>query len=102
MKKIFKRIQFFLVITISFFILIFPVYRCCANLSETKFNSPDLGFQNPGQENGLPDNDNGLKVFEPAPFFAKFLLLDINLSKQSYHLFSQTLSLHQKTFVLRC
>jgi len=101
MKKRFKRIQFFLVIAISLFILALPAYLRCTNLSETKFASSDLGFENPGQENGLSDNGNGLKVFGPSAFFTLFLL-STNLFEQSSHLFSQVLSLRQKTPVLRC
>ena len=101
MKKRFKSIQIFLVIAISLFILAFPAYLRCTNLSETKFASSDLGFENPDQENGLPDNENELKVFGPTAFFTIFLL-GTNLFEQSSHLFSQALSLRQKTFVLRC
>jgi flagellar basal body-associated protein FliL len=101
MKKRFKSIQIFLVIAISLFILALPAYLRCTNLSETKFASSDLGFENPGQENGLPDNGNELKVFGPTAFFTTFLL-STNLFEQSLHLFSHTLSLRQKTFVLRC
>jgi hypothetical protein len=101
MKKRLKIIQIFLVIPISLFILALPAYLRCTNLSATKFASSDLGFENPDQENGLPDNENELKVFRPAAFFTIFLL-GTNLSEQSSHFFSQTLSLCQKTFVLRC
>ena len=86
---------------ICFFILALPGYLRSTSLSETKFASSDLGFENPSQENGLPDNENELKVFGQTAFFPLFLL-DTNLSEQSSHLFSQTFSLHQKTFVLRC
>ena len=85
----------------SLFILALPAYLRCTNLSETKFASSDLGFENPGQENGLPDNGNELKVLGPTAFFTTFLLSTI-LFERSSHLFSQALSLRQKTFVLRC
>ena len=101
MKKRFKSIQIFLVIAISFFILALPAYLRCTSFSETKFASSDLGFENPGQENGLPDNGNELKVFGPSAFSTTFLL-STNLFERSSHLFSQALSLRQKTFVLRC
>jgi flagellar basal body-associated protein FliL len=101
MKKRFKSIQIFLVIAISLFILALPAYLRCTNLSETKFASSELGFENSGQENGLPDNANELKVFGPTAFFTTFLL-STNLFVRSSHLFSQALSLRQKTFVLRC
>ena len=101
MKKRFKSIQIFLVIAISLFILALPTYLRCTNLSETKFASSDLGFENPDQEKGLPDNGNELKVFGLSAFFTAFLL-STNLFERSPHLFSQALSLRQKTFVLRC
>jgi hypothetical protein len=101
MKKRFKSIQISLVIAVCLFILALPAYLRCTNLSETKFASSDLGFEYPNQENGLPDNENDLKVFGPTSFFTIFLL-GINLFKQSSRLFSQTLSLCQKPFVLRC
>jgi len=101
MKKRFKRIQFILVIAISLFILALPAYLRCTNLSETKFATSDLGFENPGQENGLPDNENELKVFGPTAFFIIFLL-GTNPFEQYSQLFFQVLSLRKKTFVLRC
>jgi hypothetical protein len=42
-----------------------------------------------------------LKVFGPSPFFTTFLL-STNLFEQSSHFFPRSLSLRQKTFVLRC
>ena len=101
MKKRFKSIQIFLVVAISLFILALPAYLRCTSLSETKFASSDLGFENPGQENGLPDNENELKVFGPIAFFTIFLL-STNLFEQSSHLSRRTLSLRQQTSVLRC
>jgi hypothetical protein len=101
MKKRFKSMQIFLVIVICLFVLALPGYLRSTHFPETKFASSDLGFENPSQENGLPDNENELKVFGQAAFFTIFLL-GTNLSEQSSHLFSQTFSLHQKTFVLRC
>jgi hypothetical protein len=101
MKERFKNIHIFLVIAMSLFILALPTYLRCTSLSETKFASSDLGFENPGQENGLPDNETELKVFGPSAFSTTFLL-STNLFEQSSHLFSQALSLRQTTFVLRC
>jgi hypothetical protein len=101
MKKRFKRIKILLVIAISLFILALPAYLRCTNLSETKFFSSDLSFENPDQENGLSDNENELKVFGPTALFTVFLP-GTNFSEQSSHLFSQVLSLRQKNFVLRC
>ena len=101
MKKRFERIRFFLVIAISLFILALPAYLRCTNLTETKFASSDIGFENPDQEEGLPNNENELKVFGPTAVFTTFLLVT-NLFEQSSQLFSQAPFLRQKTFVLRC
>jgi hypothetical protein len=101
MKKRFKRIQIFLALTISLFILAFPAYLRCTQLSQTKFVSSDLSFENLDQEEGLPDNEKELKVFGPTAFLVIFVS-GANFFEQSLHLFSHTLSLRQKTFVLRC
>jgi hypothetical protein len=101
MERRFERIQIILVIAICIFILAFPAYLLCTRLSQTRFVSSDLSFENPDQGEGLPDNEKELKVFGPTAFFTLFLL-GANLFEQSSHLFSQALSLRQKTFVLRC
>jgi len=101
MKKRFKSIQIFLVIVICLFILALPAYLRCTNLSEIKLASSDLGFENSDQEKGLPDNENELKVFGPTAFFTIFLL-STDLFGQPSHFFFKTLSLRQKTSVLRC
>jgi hypothetical protein len=101
MKERFKRIQIFLVIAISLFILAFPAYLRCTMLSQAKFISSDLSFENPNQEEGLPDNEKELKGYGPSTLLITFLW-DANLFEQSSYLFSHTLSLRQKTFVLRC
>jgi hypothetical protein len=100
-KKRFKRIQIFLALTISLFILAFPAYLRCTQLSQTKFVSSDLSFENLDQEEGLPDNEKELKVFGPTAFL--FIgVSGTNLFEQSLHLFSRALSLLQKTSILRC
>jgi hypothetical protein len=100
MKKRFKRIQIFLALTISLFILAFPAYLRCTQLSQTKFVSSDLSFENLDQDEGLPDNEKELKVFGPTAF--NICVSGTNLFEQSLHLFSHTLSLRHKTSVLRC
>ena len=101
MKKRFKGIQFFLVIATSLFILALPAYLRCTQLSQIKFLSSDLSFENPNQEEGLPDNQKELKVYGPSTLLILFLL-GINLFEQSSHLFPRSVSLCQKTSVLRC
>jgi len=101
MKKRFKRRQSFLAIVACFFILAFPAYLRSTRLSQTKFVSSDLSFENPDQEEGLPDNEKELKVYGPSTLLIMFFL-GINLFEQSSHLFPRSLSLRQKTSVLRC
>jgi hypothetical protein len=101
MKKRFKSKQIFLVMVISVFILALPAYLRCINLSEAKFLSTDLSFENPDQENGPPDNENGLKVFGPSAFFITFFL-GAYLFEQPSHFFPQLFSLHHQAFRLRC
>jgi hypothetical protein len=79
-----------------------PAYLRCTDFSGTKFASSDLFFQNPDQENGLPDSGKSeLKIFGPTAFFTIFLL-GTNLSEECSHLFSRALSLLQKASILRC
>ena len=101
MKKRFKGIQIFLVIAISLFILALPAYLLCAKLSQTKFVSTDLSFENPDQEERLPNNERELKVYGPSAFLIIFRL-GPNLFEQSSYLISQALSLRQGIVVLRC
>jgi hypothetical protein len=101
MKKRFKAPQIFLVIAISFFVLTLPAYLRCTKLSEANFVSSDLSFENPDQQNKLSDYENELEVFGPSAFSIIFLP-GTNLLQQSFHFFSQALSLRQKTFILRC
>jgi len=82
MKKRFKRIQIFLVITISFFILEFPAYLRYTNLSGVDFFSCDLNFENPDQGNVSPDCQNELELFRPSVFSILFLLIPADISNQ--------------------
>lgn len=101
MKKWFKGIQIFVVLTISFFILALPAYLHCTKLSEANFVSSDLSFENPDRQNELSDYENELRVFGPSAFSIIFLPRT-NLLQQSSHFFPQALSLRQKPFILRC
>ena len=91
----------FLIITISFCILALPVYLRCTQLSQSKFVSTDLSFENLDQEGGLPDNEKELRAYGPSALLILFHL-STDLFEQSSHLSSQRLSLLQKTFVFRC
>ncbi len=101
MKKGFKNIQIFLVIAISVFILALPPSPGSTKPAQIKFVSSDLSFENPDQEERLPDSEHGLKVFGPTAFLTIFLLCT-NVFQQSSHLFPRALSLRQRTSVLRC
>lgn len=101
MNKRFKGIQIFLVIAISIFILALPAYLRYTQLSQTKFVSSDLSFENPVQEEGVPDNEKELKVYGPSPLLIIFLL-GTNLFELPFPLFPQALSLRQRIVVLRC
>ena len=101
MKKRFKGIQIVLIIAISLFILAFPAYLRCTHLSQIKFVSSDLGFENPAQEEGVPDKEKELKAYGLITPLIIFLL-DTHLFELSFHLFPQTLSLRQRIVVLRC
>jgi hypothetical protein len=96
-----KRIQILLGIAISLFILALPAYLRCTQLSQSKFISSDLSFEDSGQEEGLPDSEKELKAFGSSGLLIIFDL-GTNLFEQSFHWFSQRVSLHQETFVLRC
>ncbi len=102
MKRRFKGIQILLAITISLFILALPAYLRCTYLSQTKFVSSDLGFENPDQEEELPDHEKeSKKAYGPSAFPIRFLL-GSNLFEQSSYLFPKAPSLHQGIAVLRC
>ena len=101
MKKRSKRIQIFLGIAISFFILALPAYLRCTQILQCKFVSSDLGFESPDREEGLPDNEKELRVFGQGAFPINFLV-SISLFEQSFYLLPQALSLRQRIIVLRC
>jgi len=96
-----KAIQISLILSIFFSIFVLPIYFHYCSLVEADLFSTDLSFENPDQEEGLPDNEKELKVFGPTTFSIMFLS-GPNLYEQSCHLFPRSLSLRQKTFVLRC
>jgi hypothetical protein len=101
MKKRFKGIEIFLVITISFFVLAFSAYLRCAQLSQTKFGPSDLSFANPNQEEGLPATEKEGKGYG----LSTMLMMSLwgrHLFGPSSHSFPRFLSLRQKSYVLRC
>jgi hypothetical protein len=101
MKRKFKRIQIFLVISISFSFPVFSTYFHYNDLAEANFLSTNLYYQNLDQENLLAAYQSELKVFGSSSFFNGFLLAT-HLFSQSSHFFCHVLSLDQKTLILRC
>jgi hypothetical protein len=100
MKKIFGGVQIFLVIAVSLFILALPAYLDYTQMSQIKFVSSDLSFENPSQEEGLADGEKELKVWGANAFLIVFLS-GADLFEHSTCFF-QALSLQRRIIVLRC
>lgn len=96
-----KLIQIFLVIAISFAIPVSSTYVCYYTVAAADFLSLDLKIENFDQEYLFAANQSEFKVYGSDGFSKGFHLLTC-LYGQSFHLFSQILSLDQKTLVLRC
>lgn len=101
MKETCKRIEIFMVIAISPFILAFSAYLRCSHLSQTKFVSSDLTFESQDREEGLSDSERELKVCGSGALLIIFHS-DTDSFEQPSDLFSKKLPLRQKTFILRC
>jgi hypothetical protein len=101
MKETYKRLQIFMVIVMTPFILTFSTYLRWTQLSQTKFVSSDLTFENQDQEERLSDSENELKVYGSSAFLILFHLVAGSFD-QSSHLLSKRLPLRQKTLILRC
>ncbi|HUL21158.1 MAG TPA: hypothetical protein VLZ10_06865 [Thermodesulfobacteriota bacterium] len=101
MKETHHWIQVFLVIAISSFILAFSTYLHWTQLSQAKFVSSDLIYESQDQEERLSDSEKELKVCgSSAPLMTSHP--GAHPFEQSSSLFSETLLLPQKTFILRC
>jgi hypothetical protein len=100
MKKTFEGIQIFLVIAVSLFILALPAYLHYTQMSQIKFVSSDLSFENPGQEEGLADSERELKVHGLRSFLVVFHLATYLFEHSPY--FFQALPLQQRIIALRC
>ena len=96
-----KPIQIFLVIAIFLSILVSSTYCQYYILAAADFISLDLKIENFDQEYLFATNQSEFKLHGSDSFFKGFHLLTC-LYGQSFHLFSQILSLDQKTLVLRC
>ncbi len=87
-------------IAVSLFVLAIAAYLHCTQMSQIKFVSSDLGFENPDQEEGLADGEKELKAHGSSALLIVFLL-GPNLFEHSPHLF-QAPSLQQRIMILRC
>jgi hypothetical protein len=101
MKRRQKGIQIFLVIAISLSILVSSTYCQYYILAAADFLSSDLNFENYDQEILLAAHQSELKSFGFSGGSNGYLLV-AHLFSQSFHSFSQVLSLDQKTLILRC
>ena len=94
-------LQIFLVIAISSFILAFSAYLRCTQLSQAKFVSSDLMYESQDQDERLSDSEKEPKVCgSSAPLMTS--RMGAHPFEQSSSLFSETLRLRKKTFILRC
>ena len=101
MKERFKKVQTYLAITISAFMLLFPTCLLCSNFAGARLLSTDLSFENPGQEDLFSVEQNGLKGFVSAVFAVKFFPRP-HLSEQFIRLFFKTPFLDQNALILLC
>ena len=96
------RVQIFLRLAISFFILVFPFYLGCSYFAEANLFSPDLGFENRDQDDQFVDQQSdGSNAFLLT--FSPFgLHPEADVFRHSPYFFSQTPSLIQENLILRC
>jgi len=66
MKNWSERIQSFLVVIISFLLMVWPAYLQYNDLIEIDFLSPDPAFENLDPDNLLADNHDKTKTFVPT------------------------------------
>jgi hypothetical protein len=100
-KRGLKGIQIILVIAISLSVLASSTYSEYYTLAAADFLSADLNFEIYDQEILLAASQSELKSFGSSGVSSGFLLVPY-LFAQSFHSFSQVLSLDQKTLILRC
>jgi hypothetical protein len=101
MRRKFKRIQIFFVVTISLFFLIVAAYSQHNNLREADFFCLFQSDENPDPENFSCDYDPQWKAIGPSPL-SDMSLLRANLLNPFDCLSFQASPLDQETFVLRC
>ncbi len=97
-----NRIQTFLPIAISLFILVFPFYPRCSYFEEVNAFPTDLGFENPDQDDQfIGYQQNGSKAFA-LNFLASGFHLEADVWRYPPYFFTQTTSLDQEDLILRC
>jgi hypothetical protein len=96
-----KPTQIFLVIAISFAVLLSSAYFCYYSLASADFISHNLKLEAFDQDYLSAANQNELKVYGSGGFLKGFQLPTC-LFEQSFHLLSQGPSFDQKNLVLRC
>jgi hypothetical protein len=95
-----KRMNFILILAISFFIPLFSTYLQYNNLSGTAFFSAEMSFEDPGDEDiSLLQGES--RELVPASF-SVILLLGTHLIEQPYFLSSRFTSHTRNKSILRC
>ena len=101
MKNKLEKIQSFLIIAISLFLVAYPIHFQYNNLSEIDFLSPDPALETFDLEDQLSDDQDKTKIFwqNSSPVISLFSFFCIGqLPCLSFQIFS----LDQPTSVLRC
>ena len=85
-----NRIQTFLPIAISLFILVFPFYSRCSYFAEANLFSTDLGFENPDQDDQFVDQQQDASKAFVLAFLPFGLFPKAGVFEHSPYFFSQT------------
>jgi hypothetical protein len=101
MKRRVKKIEVFLVIFISFFVLGCAAYFYYCNRVGSNFPSGDLSFDNPDQDRLLIDHVNELKISGTEGLSGAFRLRSALFERLSLIAF-KTSSLAQENVTLLC
>ncbi|OGQ01425.1 MAG: hypothetical protein A2Z51_12010 [Deltaproteobacteria bacterium RBG_19FT_COMBO_52_11] len=101
MKNKLEKIQSFLIIAISLFLVAYPIHFQYNNLSKIDFLSPDPALETFDLEDQLADDQYKTKIFwqNSSPVISLFSFFSI---EQIPRLSFQIFFLDQPTSVLRC
>ncbi len=94
-----KEIQFLLVLSMSFLIVLFPAYLCYNDLLETDFPSSHLIFQNIGSEDLLGDWEEESFAFES---FDLSIISPTRSFREFAHFSFEISSFKQEAIIYRC